>query len=205
MDPVTRIAAFDLDHTMVRRDLVMPFLRHAAGDIRVLRAVSRASTVRAVLRRDRNALKAAATTSLAGLALPVIDRSARVIASAATTRFLHPVTAQMWRAEGEAGSKRVIVSASYEPYVSRIGEHLAADAVLATQLEVVDGHATGKLAGVNCRGPEKVRRLQELLSRWGLERDSVVIAAWGDSAGDRDMLAWADEPWRVSRSRVTPA
>lgn len=205
MDPVTRIAAFDLDHTLIRRDLVVPFLRHVAGDVRLLRAMSRASTARAVLRRDRYAVKAAATTALTGIALPVIDTSARMIASAATTRFLHPLTAQIWRAEGEAGSKRVIVSASYEPYVSHIGEHLAADAVLATELEVVDGHTTGKLAGVNCRGPEKVRRLQELLSRWGLERDSVVIAAWGDSAGDRDMLAWADEPWRVSRSTVSPA
>lgn len=205
MDPVTRIAAFDLDHTLIRRDLVVPFLRHVAGDVRLLRAMSRASTARAVLRRDRHAVKAAATTALTGIALPVIDTSARMIASAATTRFLHPLTAEIWRAEGEAGSKRIIVSASYEPYVSHIGEHLAADAVLATELEVVDGHATGKLAGVNCRGPEKVRRLQELLSRWGLERDSVAIAAWGDSAGDRDMLAWADEPWRVSRSTVSPA
>ena len=205
MDPVTRIAAFDLDHTIVRRDLVVPFLRHAAGDVRLLRAMCRLGTARALLRRDRDAVKACATTSLAGLAMPVIDHSARVIASAVTTRSLHPLTAQIWRAEGEAGSKRVIVSASYDPYVRQIGEHLAADAVLATQLEVVDGYTTGRLAGVNCRGPEKVRRLQELLSRWGLERNSVEIAAWGDSAGDRDMLAWADKAWRVSRSRVTPA
>jgi HAD superfamily phosphoserine phosphatase-like hydrolase len=63
--------------------------------------------------------------------------------------------------------------------------------LLATQLEVVNGVLTGNLASANCRGPEKVRRIQELLDI----RDYERIFAYGDSSGDQEMLALAHEAW----------
>jgi phosphatidylglycerophosphatase C len=82
-------------------------------------------------------------------------------------------------------------------YVSPIGRRLGFDAVLATRLEVdTDGRLTGRLSGANCRGPEKVARLREWRSG-----ELVVDFAYGDSAGDREMLALAEVPIKVSRRR----
>jgi phosphatidylglycerophosphatase C len=46
------------------------------------------------------------------------------------------------------------------------------------------------LGGENCNGPEKVRRIDGALDRAGFAR----VWAYGDSSGDREMLALADEP-----------
>ncbi len=46
----------------------------------------------------------------------------------------------------------------------------------------------GRFQGPNCRGPEKVRRLREVFGP-----DLHLTAAYGDSDGDYEMLALADE------------
>jgi phosphatidylglycerophosphatase C len=79
--------------------------------------------------------------------------------------------------------------------VAPIGRRLGFDTVLATRLEVdADGRLTGRLVGANCRGPEKVARLREWRSG-----ELVVDFAYGDSAGDREMLALAGVPMNVGR------
>ena len=61
-------------------------------------------------------------------------------------------------------------------------------------LDVVDAQCSGRLDGPNCRGPEKVRRLREWFDRQGLDRADLTLWAYGDSSGDRELLAWADHP-----------
>ena len=48
------------------------------------------------------------------------------------------------------------------------------------------------MLGGNCRGAEKARRLRAYL-----HSDDVELWAYGDSAGDTELLAMADHPVRV--------
>ena len=60
-----------------------------------------------------------------------------------------------------------------------------------------DDRVIGILAGPNCRGPEKVRRLREVYGD-----DMHLTAAYGDTSGDREMLRIADEKgYRVFKGR----
>ena len=87
----------------------------------------------------------------------------------------------------------VIVSASLGVYLETVGRLLGVDAVLSTELEVdAAGTCTGRMLGGNCRGAEKARRLRAYL-----QSDDVEIWAYGDSAGDTELLAMADHPIRV--------
>jgi phosphoserine phosphatase len=62
--------------------------------------------------------------------------------------------------------------------------------VLVSSLEInSSGIATGKLRGLNCWGPEKARRIKEHLH----PIDQYYIYAYGDSLGDKELLALADE------------
>ena len=75
------------------------------------------------------------------------------------------------------------------------------DGVIGTRLEVGrDGRLTGRYEGQNCRGAEKARRLREWI------HDSVsssgnkpFLWAYGNSAGDLDMLRSADVGVNVGR------
>ncbi len=102
-----------------------------------------------------------------------------------------------WRNWQAAGARLVIVTASPDIVVAPFARGLGAEILIGTRLEFDDqGRFTGKLAGPNCRGAEKVRRLREVFGE-----DMQLEAAYGDTSGDREMLAMADNPdgYRVFR------
>ena len=62
--------------------------------------------------------------------------------------------------------------------------------VLGTKVEVdAAGCLTGRFATPNCYGPEKVRRIEAV---WP-HREQYDVSAFGDSRGDKEMLAYADQ------------
>jgi phosphoserine phosphatase len=61
--------------------------------------------------------------------------------------------------------------------------------VLGTQVEVIDGKLTGRFLSKNCYGQEKVNRILSLYPN----RQEYNLTAYGDSRGDKEMLAFADE------------
>lgn len=67
--------------------------------------------------------------------------------------------------------------------------------VVGTEIEVINGRLTGLFSTPNCHGPEKVRRIESLVPH----RQSYYVVAYGDSRGDKEMLAWADEGHLVGK------
>lgn len=194
----TVVVAFDFDGTLTRADSVVPFLRLAGGRRRLVLGLARRapSVGLAAARRDRDRLKALATdAALRGMPRTRLDEIARRHGRAIAVGGLRDdVVARLgWHLE--QGHQVVIVSASYEPYVRVVGEALGVGGVLATRLAVdAAGLCTGDLDGPNCRAREKVNRLQHWLTTQALTRDTVELWAYGDSRGDRELLAWADHP-----------
>jgi phosphatidylglycerophosphatase C len=206
----TTIAAFDFDETLTRRDTVVPFLRRLAGGRTLaLGLLARSHRLApAAMRRNRDVLRAMATDQVfRGRSVAEVEAHAREYGEQIYAVGLRPDTAARLAWHREAGHSVVIVTASYEHYVHVVGEHLGVDAVLATRLEVEDDRCTGRLLGPNCRGPEKVVRLQRWLADQDLALDEVTLWAYGDSGGDRELLAAAQHPhWvRTPLDSVTPA
>ncbi len=196
------VAAFDLDGTLTRRDSVGPFLARVAGWRLVAAVLRRPRTLaRGLVRRDHDLLKALVCSSLAGVDEERIRSEGAAFAQTIVESRLRTDTAARLRRHQELGHAVVLVSASLEPYVEPLGDLLAVDDVLCTQLAIgSDGRLTGELRGPNCRGPEKERRLREWLH--GREIDAPILWAYGDSAGDDALLAMADHPVRVDKAQL---
>jgi phosphatidylglycerophosphatase C len=191
----TRVAAFDLDGTVTDRDCVVPFLRQVAGTwpIAAGLAVRPVRVGGALARRDRDTIKAAASRAAfrnrrIDEVMPIASEFAAVI----HRNWIRPEAAEQLAAHRAAGDAIVIVSASFELYVRPLGALLEVDGVLATRLATDSGRFTGALEGQNCRGIEKVRRLHAWLDEHHGGRDAVQLIAYGDSPGDRELLADAD-------------
>ena len=92
-----------------------------------------------------------------------------------------------------AGAQVFIVSASIDNWVRPFFDirNLKGVQVLGTQIEVEDGKLTGNFKSNNCYGKEKVHRIAEALKSF--ERSEYEIEAFGDSRGDKEMLAFADK------------
>lgn len=181
------VAAFDFDGTLTTRDTLLPFLQRVAGRAKVSRvlAANLGGFARASRRREgRDVLKERVLAAcLAGLDAAEVDAFALQYVP---TIALRPEVVAKLCAHQDEGHHVIVVSASPTIYVAPAVRRLGIDDVLATELEVVDGVLTGRLATRNCRAEEKVVRLDA----WLAGRD-VELHAYGNSPDDAAMLARA--------------
>lgn len=197
------VAAFDFDGTLVPGDSLLPFVRRAAGRRRfawsVVRHGPRVMMATVVGIGSRDAAKAAfVRTALRGLDAAHVADCGETFAATLVDR-LRPAAAARLRWHQARGHDVVLVSASLSVYLEPVGRRLGLAAVLATALEEgADGRLTGELVGANVRGPEKIRRLRVWL---GEGAGNVELWAYGDSAGDRELLADVDHPLLVRKGR----
>lgn len=195
------VVAFDFDGTLTIRDSFMAFLRWRAGGSRyALGLVRLAPAAFAYLfNRDRGRLKAAAVREfLKGVPRAQLEDEARKFAETTASDLLRPDALRVWREWRAREAKLVIVTASPDILVAPFARGLAAHALIGTQLAFdAENRVAGAFDGSNCRGKEKVRRLKEMFGA-----NLRLKAAYGDTGGDRDMLAIADEKgYRVFKER----
>jgi len=86
----------------------------------------------------------------------------------------------------ELGFEVVVVSASAENWIKKWSDKVGAK-LIATQLETTDNLLTGKINGQNCNGEEKAIRIR---SAYDISKYDEIYC-YGDSSGDRAMLALA--------------
>ena len=195
------VVAFDFDGTLTVRDSFRAFIRWRAGWLKYVLGMIRIApdAFTYLLDRNRGRLKAAVVRQfLKGVPKAQLEADARRFAQQKATELLRPDAIRVWAEWREREAKMVIVTASPEILVAPFARGLAAHHLVATHLTYDDqDRVAGGLEGPNCRGPEKVRRLRELFGQ-GLR----LKAAYGDTAGDREMLAIADEKgYRVFTER----
>lgn len=89
----------------------------------------------------------------------------------------------------QQGHRVVLVTASIKEWVAPWCNSIKIDFV-STEAEVIDQKITGNFSTLNCYGPEKVMRVKLLLNI----NEYSTIYAYGDTKGDREMLAIAQHP-----------
>lgn len=196
-----QIVAFDFDGTLTIRDSFTEFLRWRTGPgAWALGLVKLAPALAAYAKdRDRGRIKAASVKEfLLGVSRQTLEAEAAAFAEEIWPRFMRPDALEVWNDWGERGAHRVIVTASPTTTVAPFARKLGAEALLGTEFVFdADDRIAGAFAGPNCRGEEKVRRLKAAYGD-----DMTLIAAYGDTSGDTEMLAMAQQPgFRVFRKK----
>jgi phosphatidylglycerophosphatase C len=206
MSPV--VAAFDVDGTLTVRDCVRPFLERVGGRRSLVAAVARrpVETVRGALRRDRDALKDVVVGGVyRGRSVAAVAAAGREFALGVADRMLRDDTLGRLRWHQRMGHRTVFVSASLASYLVPLAESLGVEEALCTDVETDHrrDHAVyaDRLAGPNCRAAEKIVRLRRWMDDEGI--GDAEIWAYGDSRGDREMLAGAHHPIWVRGVIVT--
>jgi phosphatidylglycerophosphatase C len=196
------VAAFDFDGTLTWHDSLLPFLRQSLGWPRFLAAMLRASPWLAGyglgLVPNDIAKSKLLRYSLGGRTTAQVAAWAHAFCSHSLPAMLRPAAIAKLRAHQAAGDICVLVSASPGIYMHTIGAQLGFDAVLCTELAVQSDALTGAMATPNCFGPQKVLRLQAWLAEQHM--CAKPLSAYGDSRGDRELLALADHASYRGRS-----
>ncbi len=190
---VTTIAAFDFDGTLTYHDSLFPFIRMAVGlprflwGIIILSPVLSGYAVKII--KNSDAKQAVLKHFFGGLEHSDFQELGHKFATQKLPSMLKPKAMQRLRWHQQQGHQVIIVSASLETYLQPWAEMMQCGQVIGSKIEVVDNHLTGHLNGKNCYGSEKVVRLEKQLGKL----NSYYMYAYGDSKGDRELLASADK------------
>jgi phosphatidylglycerophosphatase C len=195
-----RLAVFDLDGTLTRHDTLLPFLwtyvrRHPAR--LPCAAVALPAAARFLADRDRGRFKGALIHAVAGGAtVAEIEAVVADFVPALLRRGLHADALQALRRHQTQGDRCILLSASTDLYVPRIGIELGFDEVVCTKVRWRGDRLEGHLASANRRGEEKRRCVVELLARWSPE----YATAYGNASSDLAHMRLFDEAFLVNGS-----
>lgn len=199
--PQLPLVAFDFDGTLTVRDSFTAFLRWRAGPVRYGAGLIKLlpAALAYIVHRDRGRIKAQAVDEfLKGVPRETLEQDARAFAEICGPKLLRPDALSAWRRWRAEGARLIIVSASPSVVVGPFAEKLGADRLIATELAYdAQARVAGAFSTPNCRGPEKIARL-----RAAFGPEFRLKAAYGDTSGDREMLAMAEiKGYKVFRAK----
>jgi phosphatidylglycerophosphatase C len=184
------IAFFDFDGTITTKDTLLEFIKFSRGRFRFyigflinapyliaykLKIISNHSAKEKVLRFFFT------NTSIEDFKKYCNDFSKNVLPN-----LIRPKAIEEIKRLQQNNIIVVVVSASPENWIEEWANKNQLQ-LIASRLDVKEGKLTGKISGKNCHGDEKVSRICEVFNL----AEYNVVAAYGDSKGDRPMLRLA--------------
>ena len=208
-----KIFVFDFDGTLTHADTLLAFIRFACGPVRMCMGFALYAPLLVLMKLklypNYKAKQKVFAHFFRGMTLARFDALCTAFAQQGE-HLLRPAARSFINTVRSEAYAMAIVSASIDNWVRPFAEmYLQSDnaqdksqgnvqdnkpalpiIVLGTKVEVdAAGCLTGRFATPNCYGPEKVRRIEAV---WP-HREQYDVSAFGDSRGDKEMLAYADQ------------
>ncbi len=187
-----KLVLFDFDGTITIDDSLIRFIRFVVGDTNFIWGMILLSPMLTAYKLKLIPNYKAKQYMLSYFFKGMSDEKFMQVANEYSLKhiktILRPKAMEKITWHKEQGHKIVIVSASIECWLKPWCNEKNLD-LIATKLEVKDSIITGKFLTRNCYGIEKANRVKE---QYNLS-DYDHIYAYGDSRGDRELLAIADE------------
>lgn len=184
-----KIVAFDFDGTLTNKDSLLEFIRHVRGTTALWCGFLRYAPILVLMLLKcyphGKAKEKIFSYFFKGMSINEFNAVCQQFA-ASHRHLLRPKGVAAIEEAQAAGAAVVIISASVDNWVQPFFPTVK---VLGTQIEVRDGLLTGRFLTENCFGQEKVNRLLAVYP----DRADYHLTAYGDSQGDRELLAFADE------------
>jgi phosphatidylglycerophosphatase C len=187
------IAFFDFDGTITTKDTLLEFIKFTKGSFRFylgfLLHFHYIAAFKLKLITNQRAKEKILSFFFKNTSVEKFTEDCVRFSNEVLPRLIRPKAMTEIRQLQEKNTIVVIVSASPEDWIKLWSEKNKLE-IIASRLEIINGKVTGKLIGKNCHGEEKVCRITD---QYDLSRYHVV-AAYGDSGGDKPMLRLASKP-----------
>ena len=188
------LALFDFDGTITTKDTLIAFIRFTVGECRFFTGILALSPMLFAYKLNLISNDVAKEKMLSfyfkGMKKEKFLSFARAYANKHLDNIIRPQALACIQRHLKNGDTVVVVSASIEcwlkPWCNRYGIHL-----VSTKLASSNGVLNGKFLTKNCYGKEKVKRIKE---QYCLQEYNIIYA-YGDSRGDKELLALADKSY----------
>lgn len=189
MEVKQRLTIFDFDGTLTTRDTLLEFIRFACGRWAFVWGFLLHSPLLVLMKmhlyHNGKAKERLFSYYFRGWAEERFNQICQKFADS-HRHLLRPSTVAILRQAQKDGSRVFIVTASIDRWVQPFFPDLE---VIGTKIAVQENLLTGLFLTPNCYGQEKINRISQVIE----SRSDFYVTAYGDSRGDRELLAWADE------------
>lgn len=186
-----KLYLFDFDGTLTYKDTMFLFLKFYNSKkfyVQFLRHTPLFVLLKMGLADAEKVKKSFISSVLKGERKTSIERKAQEFFEKFGNEVLRENALEFIKEIDHSQTRAYIVTASLDIWVKPFAENLNLN-LLATHAEFKNDVFTGNFVGKNCNGDEKRCRIEKEFV--GKKFDKTI--AFGDTKGDRQMMAWADE------------
>lgn len=194
-----RIAVFDFDGTLTRKDTLLEFIKFTCGKSSFYAGFLLYSPLLFLmmlkLYPNGRAKEIIFQHFFKGWPIERFQAAGKSFAKRIDEFYNEDVLDILFKHISE-GDKVYVVTASVDEWVRPWCQNKANMVVLGTQVEIdADGRLSGKFITNNCYGQEKVNRL--LLAE--PDRKDYELYAYGDSRGDKEIIDYSDYGFYINK------
>ena len=188
------IAIFDFDGTITHKSTTLSFLRYVLGYKYYLKLIILTPVLLLYIFKIFNIDQL--NYYLCRICLKkyhqkeLLEKS-NLFVHAKLNKFVKAGALKKIREHKSKGHFCILATSAYDVYIKEWGKVHNFDEIVCTKLEFDShGYATGKICGKSCNGKEKLTQILRVIGN-----EEVVTHAYGDSVGDKEMLAFANYPY----------
>lgn len=186
-----KLYCFDFDGTLTKKDTMFLFLKFVNPSkfrMQFLRHIPLFILMKLKLANAEKVKQSFISSIIGGLTEKHLHEKANAFFEKEFPDLIHQNALDFLNKIDSAKTEMFLVTASLDiwarPFAEKFGMTL-----VATKAEIQNGVFTGKFSTPNCNGKEKVVRIQSEIK----DKKFDKRIAFGDTDGDKPMLAWADE------------
>ncbi|KTD06864.1 HAD-IB family hydrolase [Legionella jamestowniensis] len=187
------VAIFDFDGTITQKNTTVPFLKFLWGYYFAWKFMTKLPSAIAYQLQliDIDQLNSAiAKTFLKNLSRDFLYTTGELFSNRILPGLVKPSAFSRLQWHKEQGHYCILATSAYNIYVDYWARQTGFDDIASTRIEFNESNqATGHLEGKSCNGPEKLRRVLELIP------EAKTSYAYGDSTGDKELLEFATYPY----------
>ncbi|MDU4884631.1 HAD-IB family hydrolase [uncultured Clostridium sp.] len=197
-----KLAIFDIDYTITRKETLMEFFKYLVSkDIKNIKFLPRAlysGLMYGVKVYDERRVKECFLKFIENIDEAELAKLTKSFYDERVSKILYKDALEMIKKLKKEGYMVILISASPEFYVKEFYAIKEVDLIIGTKFTFKDGKFIRKMHGNNCKGEEKVRRLNEVLKEKNIKVDFKNSYMFSDSLSDKPLLDLVGNPYLIN-------
>lgn len=197
-----KLAIFDIDYTITRKETLMEFFKYLVlKDIKNIKFLPRAlysGLMYGIKVYDERRVKECFLKFIDNIDEKDLAKLTKSFYDERLSSILYKDAVDMIKKLKNEGYMVILISASPEFYIKEFYAIKEVDLIIGTKFAFDGGKFARKMDGSNCKGEEKVKRLNEVLKEKNIKVDFKNSYMFSDSLSDKPLLDLVGNPYLIN-------
>ena len=197
-----KLAIFDIDYTITRKETLMEFFKYLVSkDIKNIKFLPRAlysGLMYSIKVYDERRVKECFLKFIDNIDEKDLAKLTKSFYDERLSSILYKDAVDMIKKLKNEGYMVILISASPEFYIKEFYAIKEVDLIIGTKFAFEGGKFVRKMDGNNCKGEETVKRLNEVLKEKNIKADFKNSYMFSDSLSDKPLLDLVGNPYLIN-------